>query len=116
MKPKVKNPFIISGYISSEYFCDREQETKTLISNIENGRNTALISERRMEKTGLIEHVYSQKEINKGYTTFLIDIYATSTLREFVFLLGKHIFETLKPRGRKFIDNFFRLSPPYGQP
>ena len=107
MTPKIKNPFIITGYISSEYFCDREKETAVMISNIENGRNTALISERRMGKTGLIEHVYHQKEIEKNYYTFLIDIYSTGTLKEFVFLLGKHIFETLKPRGQKFIDKFF---------
>ena len=107
MTPKIKNPFIITGYISPEYFCDREKETAAMIANIENGRNTALISERRMGKTGLIEHVYHQKEIEKNYYTFLIDIYSTGTLREFVFLLSKHIFETLKPRGQKVIDKFF---------
>lgn len=107
MTPKIKNPFVITGYISPEYFCDREKETAVIIANIENGRNTALISDRRMGKTGLIEHVYHQKQIEKNYYTFLIDIYSTGTLKEFVFLLGKHIFETLKPRGQRFIDKFF---------
>lgn len=107
MANTVKNPFVITGYISARYFCDREKETSAIISNIENGRNTALISERRMGKTGLIEHVYHHKKIEKKYYTFFIDIYSTGTLKEFVFLLGKHIFETLKPRGQKFIDNFF---------
>ena len=101
------NPFIVKGYIASEYFCDREKETAQLISNIKNGRNTAMISERRMGKTGLIEHVYHRPEIADYYYTFLIDIYSTGTLREFVFLLSKHIFETLRPRGQKFIDKFF---------
>ncbi|MDL2283058.1 ATPase [Odoribacter sp. OttesenSCG-928-G04] len=107
MTPKIKNPFIITGYISPEYFCDREKETEKIIANIENGRNTALISDRRMGKTGLIEHVYHQRQIEKDYYTFLIDIYSTGSLKEFVFLLGKHIFETLKPRGQRFIDKFF---------
>ena len=107
MTPKIKNPFIITGYLSPEYFCNRRMETATMMANIENGRNTALISERRMGKTGLIEHVYHQKAIEKNYYTFLIDIYSTGTLKEFVFLLSKHIFETLKPRGQKIIDKFF---------
>lgn len=107
MAQTLKNPFVITGYISPEYFCDRGQETQTLISNITNGRNTALISERRMGKTGLVEHVYHRRDIQKDYHTFHVDIYATGSLREFVFLMGKHIFETLKPRGRKFIDGFF---------
>jgi Predicted ATPase (AAA+ superfamily) len=107
MTTKIKNPFIITGYLSPEYFCDRRMETAAMMANIENGRNTALISERRMGKTGLIEHVYHQKAIEKNYYTFLIDIYSTGTLKEFVFLLSKHIFETLKPRGQKVIDKFF---------
>ena len=28
---KLANPFICQGYESSEYFCDREAETKTLM-------------------------------------------------------------------------------------
>lgn len=107
MDTTIKNPFVITGYIAPEYFCDREKETADLISNIVNGRNTALISERRMGKTGLVEHVYHQPEIADNYYTFLIDIYSVGTLREFVFLLGKHIFETLKPRGQRFVDRFF---------
>jgi AAA+ ATPase superfamily predicted ATPase len=107
MNAVTQNPFIIKGYIAPEYFCDREKETAQLISNIVNGRNTVMVSERRMGKTGLIEHVYHRPEIAGNYYTFLIDIYSAGTLREFVFLLGKHIFETLKPRGKKFIDRFF---------
>jgi DNA-binding MarR family transcriptional regulator len=107
MNAITKNPFVVTGYIAPEYFCDREKETVDLISNIRNGRNTALISERRMGKTGLIEHAFHQPDIEENYYTFLIDIYHAGSLREFVFLLGKHIFETLKPRGQKFIDKFF---------
>lgn len=37
------NPFITSGYVSSEYFCDREEETRQLIKEVKNGNNLALI-------------------------------------------------------------------------
>ena len=56
MKP-LKNPFITSGYESAEYFCDREQESENLIREVTNGNNLALISTRRMGKTGLIQHL-----------------------------------------------------------
>ncbi len=48
----IANPFVVGGYISPHYFCDREVETELLIRNITNGRNVALISTRRMGKTG----------------------------------------------------------------
>lgn len=105
----IENPFIISGYVPDEYFCDRESETEELIGAMLNGRNTVLVSPRRMGKTGLIEHCFHQKEIQDRYHTFYVDIYATGTLRELVFVLGKHIFDTLKPRGRRFIDKFFAV-------
>lgn len=58
MKP-LRNPFITSGYESAEYFCDREQESENLIREVTNGNNLALISTRRMGKTGLIQHCFS---------------------------------------------------------
>ena len=104
-----KNPFVIRGYVSPYYFCDREEECKQLKNNIINGRNVAIASTRRMGKTGLIRHFFHDNEIKDHYHTFFIDIYATSSLREFVFALGKEIFEELKPKGRKFLDQFFSV-------
>ena len=48
------NPFITSGYRSEKYFCDRIEETRFLTKQITNGNNVALISPRRLGKTGLI--------------------------------------------------------------
>ena len=41
MKPY--NPFLVYGYNSPEYFCDREKETDKMISALQNGRNLTLI-------------------------------------------------------------------------
>lgn len=109
IKCMAANPFVVGGYVSPHYFCDREVESKMFLHNLLNGRNMALISMRRMGKTGLIRHCFYQKEIKENYYTFFIDIYATSSLREFVFALGKEIFEKLKPQGRKFVENFFSV-------
>ena len=48
MDNAVINPFLTSGYLSAEYFCDREEETNKLTRLLTNGNNVALISSRRM--------------------------------------------------------------------
>lgn len=107
MQTKIKNPFVIGGYVSAEYFCDRKAESAELTGAFLNERNMVVVSPRRMGKTGLIEHCFNQTAIEKEYYTFFIDIYATGTLKELVFTLGKEIFETLKPRGKSFVEHFF---------
>lgn len=104
---KIRNPFITSGYVSTEYFCDRERESAELIRSLTNGQNMAIISPRRMGKTGLIQHCFHKQDIESNYFTFFVDIYATGSLKELVFALGKQIFEELKPKGKTFLDNFF---------
>lgn len=58
---KPQNPFLLTGYISPDYFCDREAETEKLISALCNGRNVTLVSPRRMGKTGLINRLLYTK-------------------------------------------------------
>jgi len=103
----IKNPFVTSGYLSAAYFCDRRQESEKVIREITNGNNIAIISTRRMGKTGLIRHCFQSKELSNTFFNFYIDIYATKSLRDFVFTLSKVILETLKPFGKKAIEKFF---------
>ena len=56
------NPFVLGKDIPTELFCDRKQETYTLIKQIVNGRNVALISHRRLGKSSLIHHCLKQQE------------------------------------------------------
>lgn len=106
----INNPFLItSDYIAEEYFCDREKETKVLIDNILNGRNTVLISPRRMGKSGLIAHVFHARSIKDSYRTFSIDLYSASSLSEMVLFLGKAITDTLKSGGKRKMDSFISL-------
>lgn len=108
MKPN--NPFIISSeYVAQEYFCDRRFETKVLIDNILNGRNSVLISIRRMGKSGLISHCFNSPEISENYQTFFVDLYSTSSLSEMVTLMGKEIVDSLKGRGEKMLENFVSI-------
>ena len=101
------NPFVTKGYAGPAYFCDREKETKDMVSLLTNENNMALISPRRIGKTDLIHHCFSQPAIAGKYYTFIIDIYATSSLADFVDVLGQAIFEELKPLGRKVWEHFY---------
>src|SRR5690554_5925596 len=103
---KLMNPFVTTGYVSPAYFCDREAESEQLIREITNGNNIALISARRMGKTGLISHCFDNKKISKDYYYFFVDIYATRSLRDFVFMLSREILSQLKPFGRKALEGF----------
>lgn len=105
----ITNPFITYGYESAEYFCDREKESAQLIRLLTNGNNIALISPRRMGKTGLLHHCFNQNEIKNNYITFLIDIYATKSLADMVFQMGRTIVKRLRPWGQKAIDNFLQV-------
>ena len=105
---KTTNPFIVAGRIAPEYFCDRVAEAARLVKVVTNGNNLVIISPRRMGKTGLIQFCYDKPEIEKEYYTFFIDILHTSSLREFTYLLGKEIYETLIPRSRKMARLFMQ--------
>ena len=104
----INNPFIVGKYLSDKYFCDREKETAFLHKQIENGRNVALISPRRIGKSGLIQHLFNQPEIKEQYHVFFVDIYATTSLNELVYVLGKEIYEQLKPKTTAWKEKFFQ--------
>lgn len=102
----VNNPFILYGYESEEYFCDRRDETKQLLRLIENGNNVALIAPRRIGKTGLVENLYHLKEVQNSYYTFLIDIYATKNIEDMVMAMGSAMLASLRPKGTQMMQKF----------
>lgn len=125
MKPN--NPFLVTGYHSPEYFCDRRQETETMIQALYNGRNVTLIAPRRMGKTGLIKNVfYKLREQEPDIVTFYMDIYSTQSLGDFIRLFASTVLGRLdsvpqKALGRvgKFIKScrpVFTFDELTGQP
>lgn len=105
----MKNPFVTNGYAGAEYFCDRVQETEILRELLLNENNIALISPRRIGKTDLIWHVFDNPEIQKNYHCFVVDIYATKNLSDFVNMLGKSLVDELRPKGRKAWEKFVTM-------
>lgn len=100
------NPFITSGYVDSDHFCDRVNETNEIISLLTNGNNIALISPRRYGKTDLIRHCFDNHQLLNDYYAFIVDIYSTRSLPELVNKLGSSILNSLKPKGKKVFEKF----------
>ena len=105
----MRNPFITNGYAGSEYFCDRVEETETIRELLLNENNIALISPRRIGKTDLIHHVFDDEAIRKTHHCFVVDVYATKNLSDFVNLLGKAVVEELRPKGKAAWSRFLNI-------
>ena len=102
----IRNPFIITGEIPAPYFCDREEETKRLIRMLTSGENVCLMSPRRMGKSKLVQHCYAQEPFNSDYYCFYIDIYHTSSLKEFIYTFGRQVFNILKTKSQQMLVKF----------
>lgn len=105
----LENPFIVGKYLSDKYFCDRSEETENLRKQIMNGRDVALISPRRIGKSGLLQHFFSQADVKERFYVFYVDIYATTSLAEFVYTLGKEIYDQLKSQPTVWKEKFFQV-------
>lgn len=103
-----KNPFYLLPDIPLQYFCDRAKETDTMVRHLTNGNNMVLISPRKMGKSGLIYHVFQQKEIRTNFKTIYVDIYQTSSFKEFVFIFAKAIYDKLVPKSIAWIKKFLQ--------
>ncbi|MCL1974001.1 MAG: ATP-binding protein [Bacteroidetes bacterium] len=113
---ELKNPFITAGYVSPDYFCDRDKERKIMVEALKNGRNLTLISPRKWGKTGLIKHAFYYLECESPQiAVFYIDVFFTRNLNEFVQLfagavLGK-LDVTAKKRAKE-VGKFFKSLRP----
>ena len=109
------NPFLVKGYVSPEYFCDREKETETLLRNIQNGVDTTLISPRKYGKTGLILHLFDAIQRKKlPYETLYVDIFATRSLSDFIKALAEAVMKKFPEKshvGNKFMTFIRGLRP-----
>lgn len=103
MKPN--NPFLIAGYHSPEFFCDREAETSAILDALHNGRNVTLIAPRRMGKTDLIRHAfYRMKEQKPDIVTLYMDIYSTQSMGDFVRVFANTVLGKLDTAPQKALN------------
>ena len=100
------NPFVTKGYVSAKYFCDRENESRKLLHELENGNDVALVATRKIGKSGLISHCFDTFDLEKDYNLFFIDLYSTGTLREMVYMMSRSIVNALAPKGAIWLQRF----------
>jgi DNA-binding MarR family transcriptional regulator len=108
----IVNPFIIKGYVSKEYFCDREKELEILHRNVQNGVNTTLISPRKMGKSGLIFRYFD--DLSTEIQSIYVDIYASRSLNDFIKLMAEAIlikFPEKSKIGKEFMKFLKGLRP-----
>lgn len=116
MDTQIYNPFLVSGYESPEYFCDRKNETEDILATLRNGRNITLTSPRRLGKTGLIKHVYHLiKQQDPRASVIYIDLYSTESLYDFTQAFASAVLGQLDSnpvKAMKVIVNLFKSFRP----
>ena len=108
------NPFLLKDYVSPVYFCNRTNETESLIKNAQNGLNTTLISIRRMGKTGLLHHVLHQIKRDQSAIGIYADMYDTENLKDFTNRIANGIlraFPEKDPLWKKVFGFLKKLRP-----
>jgi len=104
MGKKIDNPFVVSGYVSPEFFCDRKSEALSLKSYLENGNNVTLVSPRRMGKTGLIHHVFNQiRHDDSDAMIIYVDLMPTGSLADFARVFSVALMEKLDSTPMKIL-------------
>lgn len=96
-------PFILTVYAGPRYFCNRKQETDTIIDAVRNQRNITLISQRRLGKSGLIRHVFHQLRDDKSLKLCYVDIMDTENLAGLVRLLAREIIGKMDGRTMRLL-------------
>lgn len=79
---KPGNPFIITGYHSPAYFCDRQEELSWLVEQFDNERNMVLFAWRRLGKTALVHHFFYHLEKHHKADTVFVDLLGTANLSD----------------------------------
>src|SRR5688572_8717428 len=107
------NPFLINNYVSPEYFCDREEESRIIIRNLENQSNSAFFAQRRLGKTALIQHIFYLLKRKKA-TCIYLDIYPTQNLRDLANAIANSIYKVFPEKqsiGKRFWESIKLLRP-----
>ena len=110
------NPFSISQYQGSLYFCDRSTETAALIEAINANRSVTLYAIRRIGKTGLIHHVFDRlQRADSNFEGIYIDILDTTDENDFINKLIGASLRVFKQHNDSFLNNILqalsRLKP-----
>lgn len=101
----MNSPFIYGVAAEEMYFTDRENETKRLLLNFENGLNTILISPRRWGKTSLVNKVAEQMKSNPLIRVVRMDVFSVRTPEDFYRMFATEIIKQTSSRTEEWMTN-----------
>lgn len=101
----MNTPFIYGVAAEEMYFTDRENETKRLLMNFENGLNTILISPRRWGKTSLVNKVAEQMKTNPQIRVVRMDAFSVRTPEDFYRMFATEIIKQTSSRVEEWMTN-----------
>ena len=108
MQNKGNKAFIFGVATSGENFTDRQNETKRLLLNFQQGINTVLISPRRIGKTSLVRKVCELAQSDDLKIVYL-DIFSCRSDREFYDAFATAILRQTSSKLEEWIDNAKRF-------
>ncbi|MBQ0023708.1 MAG: ATP-binding protein [Prevotellaceae bacterium] len=111
----INNSSFVFGVSVSDYnFIGRQQESRTLKMNFEEGINTIIISPRRWGKTSLVKHVMTMVD-QESVLTVYVDIFGCKSEYEFYNRLAEAVIKQTASSMERWMDNakdfLARLSP-----
>ena len=108
MQNKSNKAFIFGVATSGENFTDRQNETKRLLLNFQQGINTVLISPRRIGKTSLVRKVCELAKSDDLKIVYL-DIFSCRSDREFYDAFATAVLRQTSSKLEEWIDNAKRF-------
>jgi AAA+ ATPase superfamily predicted ATPase len=105
----MKTPFIYGVAAEQMYFTDRENETKRLLLNFENGLNTIIISPRRWGKTSLVNRVSELMHDNPQVHVVHMDVFSVRTQEDFYRMFATEIIKQTATRAEELLTNAKRF-------
>ncbi len=104
------NPFLTTAYKSPEYFCNRDKETKRLMSAVSNGNNIVLYSWRGVGKSVLIKNTFYYLSKTTDYHLVYVDIFNTYNTIDFV---NEMVNQLLKIKKKQWFNKAFKFIKKY---
>lgn len=105
---KPSNPFLLTGYHSPAYFCDRETELAWLMDQFDNERNAVLHSWRRVGKTALLRHFFHTLGEKRKADCVYVDLLGTASPEDAQRRVAEALLhqwaEPTKPLGKRIIQ------------
>ncbi len=101
----MESPFIFGKVASAEYFTNRTEDLKKLVSNFNSQVNTVLISPRRWGKSSLVKRAAEiTQESNPNIRFCFIDMYNVRTEEQFYQLLSQNVLNASSSRFEEIIE------------